>query len=118
MSNNKNAQYGDDGAYYEEAFLNKKKVIENDETFLQAFEKKENFGAYVGNPNLNDYCGIEETNNKQSMFIFENVFDEDFSALYPSIIRALNLDKNTQIGKFFFIDNFWIKYFWIISVRN
>ena len=27
------------------------------------------------------------------MFIFENVFDEDFSSLYPSIIQAYNLDK-------------------------
>jgi hypothetical protein len=37
------------------------------------------------------------------MFIFKNVFDEDFSSLYPSIIRAFNLDKNTQIGKFFLL---------------
>ena len=38
------------------------------------------------------------------MFIYENVFDQDFSSLYPSIIRAYNLDKNTQIGKFFLLD--------------
>lgn len=38
------------------------------------------------------------------MFVFENVFDEDFSSLYPSIIQAFNLDKNTQLGKFFLID--------------
>lgn len=39
------------------------------------------------------------------MFIYENVFDEDFSSLYPSIIRAYNLDKNTQVGKFFLLDD-------------
>ena len=32
-------------------------------------------------------------------------FDEDFSSLYPSIIRAYNLDKNSQVGKFFLIDD-------------
>ena len=38
------------------------------------------------------------------MFIFEHVFDEDFSSLYPSIIRAFNIDVNSQVGKFFLLD--------------
>lgn len=59
----------------------------------------------VGDPALNDFCGIDGPNGKPSMFIFEHVFDEDFSSLYPSIIQAYNLDKNTQIGKFFLIDS-------------
>jgi hypothetical protein len=44
-------------------------------------------------------------NGKKSNFLFENVFDEDFASLYPSIIRAYNLDKNTQVGKFFLVDD-------------
>ena len=58
-----------------------------------------------GSPDMNDYCGIEDVSGHNSMFIFKNVFDEDFSALYPSIIRAYNLDKNSQVGKFFLIDD-------------
>ena len=44
-------------------------------------------------------------NGKLSKYIFEHVFDEDFSSLYPSIIRAFNLDKNAQAGKFFLLDD-------------
>lgn len=105
MGNNKNAQYGDDGAYYESQYLNKKTVNEPNETYIEAFNKKENFGAYVGNPKLNGYDGIEDASGHPSMYIFENVFDDDFSSLYPSIIRAYNLDKNTQVGKFFLVDS-------------
>ena len=105
MGNNKNAQYGNDSAYFEEQYLNRKQVVENTPEYAAAFDKKENYGAYVGDPNLNDKCGIKTISGKNSMFLFENVFDEDFSALYPSIIRAYNLDKNTQVGKFFLIDS-------------
>jgi DNA polymerase elongation subunit (family B) len=105
MGNNKNAQYGNDSAYFEEQYLNKKQVVEKSPEYSAAFAKKENYGAYVGDPNLTDKCGIKTISGKNSMFLFENVFDEDFSALYPSIIRAYNLDKNTQVGKFFLIDD-------------
>lgn len=105
MNNNKNAKYGDLYNYFEENYLNQKELIENNPVYLELFNKKENFGAYVGDPNLNEKCGIKIIGNKESMFIFENVFDEDFSSLYPSILRAFNLDKNTQIGKFFWVDN-------------
>lgn len=104
MGNNKNAQYGDDSDYFEATFLNKKNVIENDPIYLEAFSKRENFGAFVGDPKQNGYDGIKDASGNPSMYIFENVFDEDFSSLYPSIIRAYNLDKNTQIGKFFLVD--------------
>ena len=45
MGNNKNAQYGDDSSYFEENFLNKRQLIENEEKYIQGFSKKENFGA-------------------------------------------------------------------------
>jgi len=105
MGNNRNANYGDDSEYFKHEFLNTKDLVENNDKYLTAFNKKENFGAYVGDPHLNDYCGIKDASGTPSMFLFENVFDEDFSSLYPSIIRAYNLDKNTQIGKFFLIDD-------------
>lgn len=105
MGNNKNAQYGDDGQYFEDQFLSKKNLVEYDNTYLTAFAKKENFGAFVGNPMQNDYQGVEDISGNKSMFLFKNVFDEDFSALYPSIIRSYNLDKNSQVGKFFLVDD-------------
>lgn len=105
MGNNKNANYGTDGEYFEQQFLNKKQIIENDEKYLTAFLKKENFGAYVGDPLLNAPEGIIDSSGTRSQFIYENVFDEDFASLYPNIIRSLNLDPNTQVGKFFLLDN-------------
>lgn len=104
MSNNKNAQYGNDYEYFAQNYIGVRGVNETDEKYKILFDKKENYGAYVGDPNLNAPCGIKLIGNKQSMFIFENVFDEDFSSLYPSIIQAFNLDKNTQVGKFFLED--------------
>ena len=105
MGNNKNANYGEDGEYFEKQFLNKKEIIEEDPRYIKLFNKKENFGAYVGDPLLNAPEGILDASGNRSQFIFENVFDEDFSSLYPSIIRALNLDPNTQLGKFFLIND-------------
>jgi hypothetical protein len=104
MNNNKNAKYGteEERYYFINNFLNPKKIKEADEKYLELFKKKENYGAFVGDPNLNLPEGIE-INGHQSKYIFENVFDQDFSALYPSI-RALNLDPSTLLGKFFWID--------------
>lgn len=104
MSNNKNAHYGNDGDYFDANFLPHIEIVENDESYLKAFDRKENFGAFVGDPELNDYCGINDAAGKPSKYVYEHVFDEDLSSLYPSIIRALNLDKNTQLGKFFLLD--------------
>jgi len=104
MSNNKNSQYGNDSAYFEENFLQTKPLVDPEQAYLNLFDKRENFGAFVADPNLNSPDNGIMMNGKPSKFLFENVFDEDFSSLYPSIIRAYNLDKNTQIGKFFLID--------------
>ena len=43
---------------------------------------------------------------KPSKFIFENVVDFDLSSLYPSIIRAFNIDGSTQIGRLIIEDHF------------
>jgi DNA polymerase elongation subunit (family B) len=105
MSNNKNAKYGDDNEFFEKNFLGKGKIVETDPRYADLFEQRENFGAYVADPNLNSNENGIVMNGRPSKFLFENVFDEDFSSLYPSIIRAYNLDKNTQVGKFFMIDD-------------
>lgn len=55
-------------------------------------------GAYVGDPKLNSYIG-KSINNRPSKFIFENVIDFDFAALYPSIARILNADSSQEYGK-------------------
>ena len=104
MSNNKNASYGDDGGFFEAHYMPKVQVIESDPVYLDAFAKKENYGAFVADPLKNEPCGIKTVSKKPSKFIYEWVFDEDLSALYPSIIRSFNLDKQTQIGKFLLID--------------
>jgi DNA polymerase elongation subunit (family B) len=104
MSNNKNAKYGDDSEYYVNNFLPNNKIVESDKTYLSEFLKNENFGGAVADPNLNLPDNGVMLNGKRSKFLFEKVGDFDFSSLYPSIIRAYNLDKNTQVGKFFLID--------------
>ncbi len=105
MSNNKNARYGNDSDYFDQNFLTRPPITEHQEAYLAAFDKKENYGAFVGDPELNDYCGIADAAGNPSKYVFEHVFDEDLTSLYPSIIRAFNLDKNTQLGKFFLLDS-------------
>ena len=104
MSNNKNAKYGGDWENYNREYLKKETLVEHDEKYKLLFDMKENFGAYVADPNQNSNLNGMVMNGTKSSFLFENVFDEDFTALYPSIIRAYNLDKNTLVGKFFFAD--------------
>ena len=58
-------------------------------------------GAYVADPNLNGYNGAT-INGSLSKFIYDYVIDFDYSALYPSIIRAFNIDANTQYGRILF----------------
>ena len=105
MSNNKNAQYGDDGGFFEAHYIPKPPLLEKEPVYIEAFQKKENYGAFVADPLKNENLGIKTVSKKPSQFIFEWVFDEDLSALYPSIIRSFNLDKQTQIGKFFLLDD-------------
>jgi len=62
-------------------------------------ESNEKFaGALVGDPLLNTPTGIK-LNGKRSKFVYESVIDFDLSALYPSIIRAFNIDTTTQYGR-------------------
>jgi DNA polymerase elongation subunit (family B) len=62
-------------------------------------EEDEKFdGALVANPTLNDFTGIKLFGSK-SMYIFDNVVDMDFSAMYPHIIIAFNIAPNCMIGK-------------------
>lgn len=105
MNNNKNAKYGEDYEYYDENYLGKKQVVEEDPKYKELFAKKDNYGAYVGEPLLNDDCGLPDPSGKPSMYLYANVFDEDFSSLYPSIIQAFNLSPNCQLGKFFLLDS-------------
>jgi DNA polymerase elongation subunit (family B) len=105
MGNNKNAKYGDDSYYYEDNFLPKNSFPENDDRYRRELRKEENYGGFVLDPNKNLPDNGVVLNGKPSKFVFEDVFDMDFSSLYPSIIRAYNLDKNTQVGKFFLVDD-------------
>jgi DNA polymerase elongation subunit (family B) len=75
IGNNLNASYGGNGAERE------------------SFE-----GGFVADPNLLDSVGFEIFEGKKSNKIFENVIDQDLSAMYPSIIVALNIEKPTQLG--------------------
>jgi DNA polymerase elongation subunit (family B) len=104
MTNNRNAKYGDDTDYYERNFLPQMDAIEHDVNYIKEFQKRENYGGFVLDPNKNLPDNGAVMNGKPSKFLFENTFDMDFSSLYPSIIRAYNLDKNTQVGKFFLLD--------------
>jgi len=55
-------------------------------------------GALVADPKLNDFMGIPVFGNP-SMYIFDNVVDMDFSAMYPHIIIAFNIAPNCMVGK-------------------
>jgi DNA polymerase elongation subunit (family B) len=44
-------------------------------------------------------------NNMYSNKIFDNVIDEDLTAMYPSLIRSGNLDISTMIGRIYSDDN-------------
>jgi DNA polymerase elongation subunit (family B) len=60
-------------------------------------------GAVVADPNLNSNVGME-LNGRFSQFVFQKVIDFDLSALYPSIIRAFNVDATTQYGRLYIGD--------------
>jgi hypothetical protein len=55
-------------------------------------------GAIVGDPLLNSNTGIEIF-GKPSKYVYDNVIDMDFSAMYPHIIITFNIERNTMIGK-------------------
>lgn len=55
-------------------------------------------GALVGNPLLNSNTGIIMFGNP-SMYVFDNVIDMDFAAMYPHIIISFNIERHTMICK-------------------
>ena len=55
-------------------------------------------GAYVADPTLIDNTSRMLIND-QEINVFNNLLDEDYSALYPSINRQYNLAPNTQTGR-------------------
>lgn len=57
-------------------------------------------GAVVGNPLLNSNTGIELF-GLPSMYIFDDVIDMDFSAMYPYVIIVFNIERNTMYGKLY-----------------
>jgi DNA polymerase elongation subunit (family B) len=65
---------------------------------LEKFE-----GAVVADPNLNDHKGME-LNGRMSQYMYQKVIDFDLTALYPSIIRAFNIDATTQYGRLYIGD--------------
>lgn len=74
-------------------------VLSNNKNRMKREQKKEKFkGAYVAPPELMANIGVM-LNGVLSNKIFENVIDEDLSAMYPSIILSCNIDSTTMIGK-------------------
>lgn len=61
-------------------------------------------GAFVADPNLNAKIGVV-INNIISRYIHDHVIDFDFSALYPSVIMAFNIDETTQLGKIIYLND-------------
>ena len=57
INNNKNATYGNDNGLFENEYLIRDELIESDQAYIDLFQKRENFGAYVGDPNLNSPNG-------------------------------------------------------------
>ena len=105
MRTNKNTSYGKESEFYNSQFLPDSDLTEYDMNFVELFNKKDKFGAFVSNPENNDNVGMEIFANTLSKYLWELVCDEDFSALYPSIIRAFNLDASNIVGKFYVIDD-------------
>lgn len=83
-------------AYYE--YLLQGNILGNNINVINRDNKGGFTGAVVGNPLLNSNTGINLF-GLQSMFVFDNVIDMDFSSMYPHIIIAFNIERNTMIGK-------------------
>ena len=89
--------------YFKE-FLPDDSIPEPTDVYKELFDKKDKYGALVANPLLNEHVGMEIGDSELSMHLFRNTCDLDLSALYPSLIRALNLDASTLVGKFYLYD--------------
>lgn len=104
MQTNKNASYGELSSLYDKQYLNRGDISENDKRYFDLLTRKDRYGAFVSDPNGNDSVG-EKIVGKPSNRIFRLVCDEDFSSLYPSIIRSLNVEATHIDGKFYLIDD-------------
>jgi hypothetical protein len=105
MRTNKNIDYGTESGFYQKNFMPSQDLVEYDQRYIDLFNKKDRYGAFVSDPTLNDNVGMEIFAGKKSKFLYEWVCDQDFSSLYPSIIRAFNLDQLHIKGKFYCIDD-------------
>jgi DNA polymerase elongation subunit (family B) len=103
MSNNRNAlrrQGEEDDKRAEErgaALVGARKGEEEEDEPLEGGDTKFR-GAFVLDPSLNEPLGIS-VNGSPSSSIFEWVIDMDLASLYPSIMRAFNIDPSTQYGR-------------------
>lgn len=88
--NNANLDYGNED--------DKKLEIEDDENTIDDGKDKKYSGALVADPLNILNVGTVVMGMKSSM-VHDNVIDEDFSSLYPSICMAFNICKNSMIGK-------------------
>ena len=111
MASNKNASYDNkpskdkpatfEGEFYAKNFLPTRDLKEEDPEYVKLINHVDNHGAFVLDPDNVEYNGIKIGENKYSKYIRRNVIDQDLESLYPSILRALNLDPNTLVGKFY-----------------
>lgn len=83
-------------AYYE--YMLQGTVIGNNINVFNTDDAESFTGALVGDPLLNDYTGLILF-GKASMFVYADVIDMDFSAMYPHITVAFNIERNTMVGK-------------------
>lgn len=59
-------------------------------------------GGLVTDPKLNGNNGIEALGGQQSKYVYKDVADMDFGSMYPNTINAMNISKNSMIGKLVF----------------
>lgn len=83
-------------AYYE--YFLQGNILGNNVNLFNKSNSEGFTGALVGNPLLNSHTGIKLF-GKASMYVFDNVIDMDFSAMYPHIIIAFNIERHTMIAK-------------------
>ena len=86
------------GRVYYEALLQGYVLGNNINVFNGENEQGSFVGALVGNPLLNSETGTKLF-GKRNKFIYDNVMDFDYASLYPSIMIAFNIERNTMVGK-------------------
>lgn len=90
-------------AYYE--YLLQNIILGNNINIYRVGTSKGKFsGALVGDPLLNSNTGISVFSNELSMFVYDDVIDMDFTAMYPNIIIAFNIERHTMVAKLIILD--------------